>query len=1180
MKQHEPEACLSIRDSASTTKSNSDLKKYLSTAVKAVIPLGSARRTSSDGKGGPLAKTAPFKPPPKPRPCATLLPQSPPARGLGLEPGKQAPSPGKTAVRGDTQGNHGSRESHSKAHQPSVVFKKFPTPQLKVGKDDKLMAYSAKAQPAAYRGSAISQLKDTHCGQNGEQGRKCQMAAAGSCRDRASDPRRHSVPLIRGPLHSPCSPQGSINSMYQKNLQPYHREREEKRRILEKPKQPVCSPVSPSHRENGSLEHKKFRAVTSNAPVSKLQSMKTSMTQPLITMPSGRLKRSLSYSSSTDRCTLLSMDIPPVKRKRDLATEDRREGKRHCVPESGRGASSGIKATNTGSDYIQQAFLKATDNGVLKLKEKSFPKVAESPAFGTKHTELGNKSPPAFSQPPVRWLFPQVSHEHNREMKENHKTPSDTLKRKAKTIDHKDLKYVFLQRMAKVSKGGSVRDESPRVPSDSDMEGCSSSQDITGPWASQNSASSPESKVRAPGDTLHSDTALSPVPSTVENAVKSPPSAALNCKRSSPSLKNVGDSVSPHRVPDPSPKSGPLSSTDSPEKASEDGASLDKSWHSPSGGNCASSSDSESEDEQLLSLQEILALSAKPPATPEKGAYSAPGTPVSSAALYMINNRPLSYKNSLERMLKEKEENQRVKEIEMKLILSCKEDISKLAEEAEMSTDEEETISQEHRDFVQKFSIVPDAIPDLHPGEEVFALANFGKLFNQHSLDLRNCGVVPQNGSQKVLFQTHPRQQLLLIGLGLLTNAYRATPCQPAVSRWLFQMMSVHSDRKISAQILKAMKDMALTAAQQIVEHKSRKFQVWMPPVQDVSMVFLNMGVPFVSLFPLEVLQPDFSEVDVVKTVDVFTEEVQNGSTHSSDVFPEHNFVSVIKYLVLCSSLCPQAYSDQELLLLLCMICRVSLEKQLRLLPVKDLRCLLLCLVNSTRDWDSKLPQICLILTDLTDHHHNLRRLVRLLPDNRRGRQLRKHLSLSIISKLLNHRCTYKATNTDLQLSDLRLYLFRMKPSLLSKGIAAAKKVASEGLQHEEESSVSVDQQAYYLCCSLLALTNEVTNFESIPSGQKEHLMILSTELEKHIKCDIRESEKRLYRSKVKDFVARIYTKWQVLLQKSRPMQGKLYDYWEPLPEDMVATSSEPGSNATSVSTEFQLRLEDSEGSP
>lgn len=91
--------------------------------------------------------------------------------------------------------------------------------------------------------------------------------------------------------------------------------------------------------------------------------------------------------------------------------------------------------------------------------------------------------------------------------------------------------------------------------------------------------------------------------------------------------------------------------------------------------------------------------------------------------------------------------------------------------------------------------------------------------------------------------------------------------------------------------------------------------------------------------------------------------------------------------------------------------------------------------------------------------------------------------------------------------------------------------------------------QAYYLCYSLLALANEASNFEFFPPEQKvfwtslwcteshfqlcdwlplnchffillppnhqNQLQYLCAQLEKHIKCDIRESEKCLYRSKV-----------------------------------------------------------------
>ncbi|XP_023678246.1 SMC5-SMC6 complex localization factor protein 2 isoform X1 [Paramormyrops kingsleyae] len=575
-------------------------------------------------------------------------------------------------------------------------------------------------------------------------------------------------------------------------------------------------------------------------------------------------------------------------------------------------------------------------------------------------------------------------------------------------------------------------------------------------------------------------------------------------------------------------------------------------------GACQLSSSSESEDEPLLSLQQILERSAQPPTTPQKGTFSEPGTPQTKALLPPMKNSQLGpYRNTLETMLKEKEHNARLKDIEMKVLLSCKENLQKLEEQSEEVT--EEAVSQEHRDFLQRFYLVSSAIPDLHPGEEIFMLANFGRLFSLQNLDLRRCAVTPQNVVQKTLLQADAEKLPLLVSAGLLLKAYRSVPCPPAVSFLLFQMMSIHPDRKTSTQILRSMKHIAIMAAEQIVENKNREFQVWTPSLREVALIFLNMGVPFITLFTLQSLQPPFSEGDLLQSELIQTEHVQDTKPVT---FPEHNVENVIKYLALSTSLASKAYSDDELFLLLTATCKLSLETRLQLLTTEDLRFLLEMLLDNSRDWDTQLPRICLALADLSDDHHNLRRLVHLLPHTKRGKQLRRHVSVTIISKLLDHRFSYKPTNSDFQLAVLRPFIPHMRPSLLLK----VQFPVREG-QAPEDGVTSQDQQAYYLCYSLLILINEASNFESLPLGQKKHLHILSAELEKHIKCDIRETEKCLYRSKVKDFVARIYTRWQILLQKSGPSEGLLYDYWQPLPEDAGSDSQQSQSNTCQDAT-------------
>uniref|UniRef100_A0A4W5M824 Coiled-coil SMC6 And NSE5 INteracting (CANIN) domain-containing protein n=1 Tax=Hucho hucho TaxID=62062 RepID=A0A4W5M824_9TELE len=577
-----------------------------------------------------------------------------------------------------------------------------------------------------------------------------------------------------------------------------------------------------------------------------------------------------------------------------------------------------------------------------------------------------------------------------------------------------------------------------------------------------------------------------------------------------------------------------------------------------------SQASSSSSEDELPSLQQILDRTARPPDTPEKGTFTAPSTPVGpryhSQLPVTSKARPTSYRNNLDEMLKEKESIQRSKEMETKLRLSCEENLLRLAEEEEEdeSTENmEAAISHQQREFLQRFSVVSSAIRDLHPGEAMFNLDNFGRLFSQHTLQLRHCNVSPRDTAQKTLLWSTPDQFRSHVSSELIQRAYRSSPCPPQVARWLFQMVSVHSDKLTCHQVLKALKDIACSAAEHMMLNKNERFEVWVPSVGDVTLVFMNMGVPFVTLFPLENLQPPFTEGDLLEGFQISTESLSSKKELST--FPEHNFDSVIKYLSQCTSLCPRVYSDRELLLLLTVVSRVGLDTQLTLQPTEHLRSLLRNLISSIRDWDIMLPRICMSLIDLSDDHHNLRWLVQLLPDNIRGKQLRRHLSVSAISKLLNIRCTYRPSNTEFQLSDLRRYLPRMRPSSLLRGLATFRRSQNPHREREEEEAdcASLDQQAYYLCYSLLALANEATNFEFFPPEQKNQLLLLCAELEKHIKCDIRESEKMLYRSKVKDFVARIYTKWQVLVQRTRPLQGKLYDYWQPLPEDAVSSSQE-----------------------
>ncbi|XP_026165314.1 SMC5-SMC6 complex localization factor protein 2 isoform X2 [Mastacembelus armatus] len=567
-----------------------------------------------------------------------------------------------------------------------------------------------------------------------------------------------------------------------------------------------------------------------------------------------------------------------------------------------------------------------------------------------------------------------------------------------------------------------------------------------------------------------------------------------------------------------------------------------------------SQSSHSSEEEQLLSFQEMMGCIPKSPDKLEKGAFSEPSTPGYHSS--QLKSQPLPsttsaiiYKNNLDQMLKEINTSKKAKEIETQLLTACKEDLLRIAEFEEAEENQEEGISTEQQEFLQRYSLMSSAIREVPPGELVFNLEKFGQLFNQDTLELRKCMATPQGTAQKTLLWSSPVQLRRHVHTGLFQEAYNdRSPCPAQVTRFLFKMMSVQSDRLLSEKMLQALCDIARTAAYQIVKSGSQQFKVWVPSLADVTLVLMNMGVAFVTLFPFDNLQPLFTEEDLLEDEYV---KVENPSSNKEwSAFPEHNCTNILNYLSFSMDLCPRVYSDEELLLLLTIVGRICLDTQfICVIHSLKLHHLQSKIVNNIRDWDTMLSKICLALTNLTDDHHNMCLIVQLLPDNPRGKQLRRHLSLSMISKLLDGNCTYRPKEKEFQLSNLRPYLPRMQPSTLLRGLQAS---SSRSQKDKEDDMLTLDQQAYYLCYSLLTLANEASNFHFFSAQQKEQLLFMCTELETHVKCDIRESEKCLYRSKVKDLVARIYTKWQMLLQRTRPLHGKLYDYWQPLSVDTL----------------------------
>lgn len=71
-----------------------------------------------------------------------------------------------------------------------------------------------------------------------------------------------------------------------------------------------------------------------------------------------------------------------------------------------------------------------------------------------------------------------------------------------------------------------------------------------------------------------------------------------------------------------------------------------------------------------------------------------------------------------------------------------------------------------------------------------------------------------------------------------------------------------------------------------------------------------------------------------------------------------------IQYLSLCTALCPRAYTDEELLLLLAVVCRIGLETHFQLLPTGNFSLLLQNLLRNITNWDVQVREtVCSIFT-------------------------------------------------------------------------------------------------------------------------------------------------------------------------------------------------------------------------
>ncbi|XP_054974951.1 SMC5-SMC6 complex localization factor protein 2 isoform X2 [Sorex araneus] len=950
----------------------------------------------------------------------------------------------------------------------------------------------------------------------------------------------------RGSLSRHHPGESPLGAKFQLSLASYCRERELKKLRKEQMEQRINSENSFSEASNLTLKSssvgRKCKPVQEQSKQNDVIPGKSNLSN----LENGHFSRKRSSSDSWEPSG--SKNKFPDKRKRNSVDSDLKSTRESVVPKA---KESFLEKRPEGphqkEKFIRHIALK-TPGDVLRLEDisKEPSEEADCPSAGVAPTNSGHHSSRNSDHVHVestKETKMQKPHLALPQEKSSVKKASSFQKNKtaSSSVTSKDTKLLPL--LSHVPSAGSSR-----VPLN--VKSCtlsvprkekerSSSKDYTGHSSESsrhkehktktNKADSSASSGKSSGESLHSEYGTS---------TKSPPPAmeVVPCTPSHPP-------ASSDKAPSDKESSGNSNAGSSALRRKLRGA-FDSDEES-----LGYNLDSDEEEETLKSLDEIMALNFSQTLAATEKTHALSKGLKSQPSDYTESTHSGTYTNSLDRLVKEMEDTQRLDELQKQL----QEDIrqgrgikSPLRIGDQDSTDDEDGLLEEHREFLKKFSVTIDAIPDHHPGEEIFNFLNSGKIFNQYTLDLRDSGFIGQSAVEKLILKSGKTDQIFLTTQGFLTSAYHYVQCPIPVLKWLFRMMSVHTDCIVSVQILSTLMEITIRND----NFSDSPVWPWIPSLADIAAVFFNMGIDFKSLFPLENLQPDFNEDNLVSEMQMTLGEKEIDDSSHKPVFsslPETNILNVVKFLGLCTSIHPEGYQDHEIMLLILMVFKMSLEKQLKQIPLVDFQSLLINLMKNIRDWNTKVPELCLAINELSSHPHNLLWLVQLVPNwTSRGRQLRQCLSLVIISKLLDEKHEDIPNANNLQISVLHHYLVQMKPSDLLKKMVLKKKTEQPNGTIDDSLHMELEKQAYYLTYVLLHLVGEVSCSHSFSSGQRKHFVLLCGALEKHVKCDIREDARLFYRTKVKDLVARIHGKWQEIIQNCRPTQGQLHDFWVP----------------------------------
>ncbi|POI20767.1 hypothetical protein CIB84_015486, partial [Bambusicola thoracicus] len=284
--------------------------------------------------------------------------------------------------------------------------------------------------------------------------------------------------------------------------------------------------------------------------------------------------------------------------------------------------------------------------------------------------------------------------------------------------------------------------------------------------------------------------------------------------------------------------------------------------------------------------------------------------------------------------------------------------------------------------FLSCFDMKLLAFPTKHPGEPIFHTCPLPPpTLNTHGLQPRS--ILEQN-----FLCASPAGQVAFVREGCLNLLYHTTSaCPLPVLRCLFQLTSIWPDRT--------------NAFRTLWEMGTRSDdEPWCPTLQDIGQAFAYMGADLEALRCRRLLPPKLCPTDM--RPDPSRSQEQGKLSAADTLALVTQLGDICKLLTVCVIACPCRYPDCARWELVILLCFLSLGYVLCCRSLPDLWLLLHCLLQGIVAWKEQCSPHCLSLCQLSQHHHNLPAVARLLPDiTDRERELRRRLSLCAMAQLL-----------------------------------------------------------------------------------------------------------------------------------------------------------------------------------